>query len=67
MHSFNKEAAEHQKLQAELDKANEAMKEFERRDVRFQEELKQLKQKLQKLADKQSKDQSKSEVIASIP
>lgn len=70
MCSFNKESSEHQKLQAELDKGNEAIKEFERRDVRFQEELKQLKQKLQKLADKQTKDQRKSEVkilAAGIP
>ena len=60
--SFKKESTEHQKLQAELDKGNEAIKEFEHRDVRFQEELKQLKHKLHKLADKQTKDQRKSEV-----
>lgn len=64
MCSFNKEAAEHQKLQTELDKASETMKDFERKDVRFQEEIKQLKQKLQKLEDKQSKDRAKSEVVA---
>ncbi len=61
--SFNKEAAEHQRLQAELDKATEAMKEYERKDIRFQEEIKQLKAKLQKLADKQTKESSKAEVM----
>ncbi|KAK9848484.1 hypothetical protein WJX84_009989, partial [Apatococcus fuscideae] len=61
--SFNKELAEHQKLQAELDTATETMKEFERKDVRFQEEIKQLKQKIQKLEDKQAKDRGKSQVL----
>ena len=60
--SFNKESAEHQKLQTELDKASEMMKEFERKDVRFQEEIKQLKQKLQNLEDKQAGDRDKSQV-----
>lgn len=39
------------------------MKDFERKDVRFQEEIKQLKQKLQKLEDKQGNDRAKSEVV----
>ena len=49
-------------IQSELDKSDEAMKGFERKDIKLREDMKHLKGKLKKLSDKIGKDAKKAEV-----
>ena len=45
-----------------MDKAEEAFKEFERKDIKLREDMKHLKTKLKKLTDKIAKDATKLQV-----
>lgn len=49
-------------IQGQLEQADAAFKEIERRDVKVREDVKHLKAKLKKLADKLGKDTAKAEV-----
>lgn len=57
-------SAGHGAVAKELERANEEFKEFERKDIKYREDLKHLKAKLKKLQDKLSKDSAKMQVIA---
>lgn len=52
----------HANIQSELDKSDEAMKGFERKDIKLREDMKHSKGKLKKLTDKIAKDAKKAEV-----
>lgn len=56
------EAKQHAAVQRELDAANERFKEFERRDVKLREDLKHLKARRQKLAERAQKEGAKQTV-----
>jgi hypothetical protein len=56
------EGAQHAAVQHELDAANERFKEFERRDVQLREDLKHLKAKRRKLAERLQRDGAKRAV-----
>ncbi len=55
-------SADHGGVAKELDRANEEFKEFERKDIKYREDLKHLKAKLKKLQDKLAKDSAKMQV-----
>ena len=56
------ESTQHAAVQRELDAATERFKEFERRDVRLREDLKHLKAKRRKLAERLQRDAAKHTV-----
>ena len=49
----------------ELERANEEFKEFERKDIKYREDLKHLKAKLKKLQDRLAKDSARMQVCSS--
>lgn len=59
-------SADHGTVAKELERANEEFKEFERKDIKYREDLKHLKAKLKKLQEKLSKDSAKMQVIAYV-
>ena len=59
---FKDMSADHGSVAKELERANEEFKEFERKDIKYREDLKHVKAKLKKLQDKLTKDSSKMEV-----
>ncbi len=56
------EGEQHAAVQRELDAANERFKEFERRDVQLREDLKHLKAKRRKLAERLQREGAKRTV-----
>ena len=64
---YKEESKSQAATQAELDKANERFKEYERKDIKLREDLKHLKAKLKKLGDKLTKDTAKAEVCHLSP
>nr|DAD33158.1 TPA_asm: hypothetical protein HUJ06_012009 [Nelumbo nucifera] len=60
----NKYMKRHEELDNDLRTCKDAFKEFERQDVKCQEDLKHMKQKVKKLEDKLVKDSSKIEEIS---
>lgn len=59
---FKDMSADHGSVSKELERANEEFKEFERKDIKYREDLKHVKAKLKKLQDKLTKDSAKMEV-----
>ena len=59
---FKDMSADHGSVAKELERANEEFKEFERKDIKYREDLKHVKAKLKKLQDKLTKDSAKMEV-----
>ena len=59
---FKDMSADHGSVAKELERANEEFKEFERKDIKYREDLKHLKAKLKKLQDKLSKDSARIQV-----
>ena len=55
-------SADHGSVAKELERANEEFKEFERKDIKYREDVKHLKAKLKKLQDKLTKDTTKMQV-----
>lgn len=55
-------SADHGSVAKELERANEEFKEFERKDIKYREDLKHVKAKLKKLQEKLTKDSAKMEV-----
>ena len=55
-------SADHGSVAKELERANEEFKEFERKDIKYREDVKHLKVKLKKLQDKLTKDTAKMQV-----
>ena len=55
-------SADHGSVAKELERANEEFKEFERKDIKYREDVKHLKAKLKKLQDKLAKDTAKMQV-----
>ena len=49
-------------IQGQLEQADSAFKEIERKDIKVREDVKHLKAKLKKLGDKLGKDTAKAEV-----
>ena len=58
-------SADHGSVAKELERANEEFKEFERKDIKYREDLKHLKAKLKKLQDKLAKDSARMQVCSS--
>ena len=58
-------SADHGSVAKELERANEEFKEFERKDIKYREDLKHLKAKLKKLQDKLGKDSARMQVCSS--
>lgn len=52
----------HAGIQAKLEESQEAMKGFERKDIKLREDVKHLKGKLKKLSEKLTKDAAKADV-----
>ena len=59
---FKDMSADHGGVAKELERANEEFKEFERKDIKYREDLKHVKAKLKKLQEKLTKDSAKMEV-----
>ncbi|PSC72157.1 structural maintenance of chromosomes 4 [Micractinium conductrix] len=57
---YNAVNVEYQGIAGELEKATGDFKEFERKDIKYREDLKHLKAKLKKLEDKSGKDGAKA-------
>ena len=55
-------SADHGSVAKELEKADKEFKEFERKDIKYREDLKHTKTKLKKLQEKLTKDLAKMEV-----
>ena len=55
-------STDHGGVAKELERANEEFKEFERKDIKYREDLKHLKAKLKKLQEKLAKDSAKMQV-----
>jgi structural maintenance of chromosome 4 len=55
---------EHGAIQAELTRTDQEFKEFERKDIKYREDLKFSKQKLKKVQEKMAKDETKLENAA---
>lgn len=62
--SHKEHAASLAKLRAELDKATKEFAEFERKDIKHREDLKNMKQRAKKLDEKLAKDADKRETMA---
>lgn len=60
---FKDMSADHGSVAKELERANEEFKEFERKDIKYREDLKHVKAKLKKLQEKLTKDSAKMEVV----
>jgi structural maintenance of chromosome 4 len=60
---YNTVAAEHASIQRELEAATGEFKEFERKDIKYREDLKHLKSKLKKVEDKSAKDAAKLSAV----
>lgn len=56
---YNTAVEEHQKIEQELESATGEFKEFERKDIKYREDMKHLKAKLKKIEDKLLKDAAK--------
>ena len=56
---YNGAVADHAAIQKELDTATSEFKEFERKDIKYREDIKHMKNKLTKLEDKSIKDANK--------
>ncbi|EEC79459.1 hypothetical protein OsI_20467 [Oryza sativa Indica Group] len=56
---YNKHAKRQEDLENNMKSCKDQFKEFERKDVKYREDLKHLKQKIKKLEDKTEKDTSK--------
>nr|CAD32690.1 SMC4 protein [Oryza sativa] len=56
---YNKHAKRQEVLENNMKSCKDQFKEFERKDVKYREDLKHLKQKIKKLEDKTEKDTSK--------
>ena len=63
MCSFKDMSADHGSVAKELERANEEFKEFERKDIKYREDLKHVKAKLKKLQEKLGKDSAKMQVL----
>ena len=63
---YNAEVKQQAEIQAQLEKAEETFKEFERKDIKLREDMKHLKTKLKKLSDKIAKDAVKVQVAPSF-
>ncbi len=63
---FKADSNVHGKILSELETSEEAMKGFERKDIKLREDLKHLKGKLKKLTEKIGKDAKKAEVGFSL-
>ena len=59
---FKDMSADHGGVAKELERANEEFKEFERKDIKYREDLKHVKAKLKKLQEKLAKDSAKMQV-----
>lgn len=59
---FKDMSTDHGGVAKELERANEEFKEFERKDIKYREDLKHLKAKLKKLQEKLVKDSAKMQV-----
>lgn len=64
---FKDMSADHGSVAKELERANEEFKEFERKDIKYREDLKHIKAKLKKLQDKLTKDSAKMQVGLLLP
>ncbi|EFN54921.1 hypothetical protein CHLNCDRAFT_134635 [Chlorella variabilis] len=60
---YNVVTGEHQVIAKELEKAHATFKEFERKDIKYREDLKHLKQKLKKVEEKMAKDGTKADEL----
>lgn len=58
-------SADHGSVAKELERANEEFKEFERKDIKYREDLKHLKAKLKRLQDRLAKDSARMQVCSS--
>lgn len=58
---YNAVVSEHSAIQKELEAATSDFKEFERKDIKYREDLKHMKAKVKKLEDKVAKDSAKLE------
>lgn len=56
---YNAASKEYSSIQRELENASDEFKEFERKDIKFREDIKHIKAKIKKLEDKESKDTAK--------
>ena len=56
---YNTVVGEHGAIQKELEAASSEFKEFERKDIKYREDIKHMKTKLKKLEDKSNKDASR--------
>ncbi|TVU20023.1 hypothetical protein EJB05_36210 [Eragrostis curvula] len=56
---YNKHVKRQEDLENKMKTCKDQFKEFERKDVKYREDLKHLKQKIKKLEDKSEKDKSK--------
>ncbi|KAL0027544.1 hypothetical protein WJX77_009918 [Trebouxia sp. C0004] len=56
---FKDMSADHGSVAKELERANEEFKEFERKDIKYREDLKHLKAKLKRLQDRLAKDSAR--------
>lgn len=56
---YNSVSKEYAGIQKELETASSDFKEFERKDIKYREDIKHIKSKLKKLEDKASKDANK--------
>lgn len=63
---FKDMSADHDSVAKELERANEEFKEFERKDIKYREDVKHLKAKLKKLQDKLAKDTAKMQVCSFV-
>lgn len=59
--AYNKRVKRQEDLENNMKACKDKFKEFERKDVKYREDLKHLKQKIKKLEDKTEKDMSKIE------
>lgn len=60
-------SADHGSVAKELERANEEFKEFERKDIKYREDLKHVKAKLKKLQEKLTRDSAKMQVGLWLP
>lgn len=58
-------SADHGSVAKELERANQEFKEFERKDIKYREDLKHLKAKLKRLQDRLAKDSARMQVCSS--
>eukprot|EP00976_Prorocentrum_cordatum_P115923 1196083-Prorocentrum_minimum.AAC.8 len=61
---FSACSKEHNAIQKELERTDAEFKEFERKDIKYREDLKHSKQQLKKVTEKHAKDEAKLEAAA---